>query len=172
MKITRTFSLLALFSASFISLSAHENRSKSHPASDTEEKTCLELRGKATIHGKAVKDITIRLYRGDNLILEIPSTSKEKVFLALEQNSNYAIAYSRPGYVTRTISFDTHLPASVKVAPIFTFEFDLEMLALDHLPPNLDTDFPVAIVNYNLRNERFECSSNYSNSINKLGKVN
>jgi hypothetical protein len=145
------------------------NSSQFERFSDKAEKgrDCLEVSGKATINGKPIHHVSIKFFRGDTLIAEIPSTRKEKVYLVMKENTHYTITYSAKGYVTRLIEVDTQLPRNVRPNPVFTFDFDLE-LPLESKGYNPDySDFPVALISYNKLSHKFEYNRQYTSNIKK-----
>jgi hypothetical protein len=131
------------------------------------KKDCLEISAEATSNGLAIKGLTIRIYRGTDLVIEIPSTEKKKMFFSLQENSNYTIAFAKAGYVTRSISVDTHLPEEMSTGPAYRFEFELCMLEEDPALNSYYLDFPVALVGFNKKTERFEYNRGYTDRIRK-----
>ena len=131
------------------------------------KRDCLEISAEATWKGAALKGLTIRIYRGTDLVVEIPSTEKEKVFFSFQQNSNYTIAFSKTGYITRSISVDTHLPDGMTTGPVYRFEFELCMLEEDAALNTYYLDFPVALVGFDKKTERFEYNREYTARIRK-----
>jgi hypothetical protein len=152
---------------------AQSGRATPHPQMDRvrgkEEKgrDCLEVCGTATINGRPIRNVTIRLFRGDTLITEIPSTRKEKVYLVMNENCNYTISYAAKGYMTRLIGVDTHLPKKVNLRPVFSFDFELELPveSKDYNPEF--TDFPIALISYDHHSHKFEYNKQYTTTIKK-----
>jgi hypothetical protein len=131
------------------------------------KKDCLEISAEATCKGVAMKDLTVRIYRASDLVIEIPATEKKKIFFSLQENSNYTIVFSKPGYITRSISVDTHIPEEMITGPVYSFEFELGMLEEDVALNTYYLDFPIALVGFNKKTERFEYNHGYTDKIRK-----
>jgi hypothetical protein len=129
------------------------------------KRACLEVSGAAQIKGMAVKEMDVRLYEENILLTEIPSSAGPKVFFTLKENSNYMISYSRAGYVPRVVCIDTHLPGEVKLNPLFTFDFELELLPVSTALNAFYLDFPVAIIQYDPDIQKFGYNRKYTSSI-------
>jgi hypothetical protein len=165
---TKSWISILLISLNVFAASGHDGQVMIKRDRAVEKRECLELCSSAMDGGCIMKGLTIRLYRGENLIAEIPETSKEKVFMTLEKNSQYTISYSAKGYVTRLISIDTHLTERVSVNPLFRFVFDVEMMAECKVSNNYYSDFPVGLICYNKESQKFEFSKIYTREI-KIG---
>jgi hypothetical protein len=125
------------------------------------------ISAEATCKGVAMKDLTVRIYRASDLVIEIPATEKKKIFFSLQENSNYTIVFSKPGYITRSISVDTHIPEEMITGPVYSFEFELGMLEEDVALNTYYLDFPIALVGFNKKTERFEYNHGYTDKIRK-----
>jgi hypothetical protein len=139
-----------------------QEKKGNHPVPKRE---CLEVSCSAEIKGLAVKEMDVRLYEENVLLTEIPSSAGPKVFFTLKENSNYLIMYSRSGFVTRMVSVDTHIPEDVKPSPLFTFDFELELLPLNTALDAFYLDFPVAIIQYDPDIQKFGYNRKYTSSL-------
>jgi hypothetical protein len=147
--------------------------SNDRPAKNIEKKTvlkreCLEIAGTAMSKGITLKQVAVKLYKGDQLVAQIPTTRKEKVFFVLEENCAYTLVYSKPGYVDRMIQVDTKLPDKTKLEPIFTLEFEVEMMPENKTNESDILDFPAGIVYYNKASDKFEDSRTYTSRLQSL----
>jgi hypothetical protein len=159
---------LLLLSLLFFSFQTPRSAVHTKPSGGSvHNRECLELCGIATIKGKPVTNVNVKLYLEDKLVNEVASTEKEKVFFTLRENSKYTLVYSLPGYFTRMISINTWMPAKVKREPAFTFEFSLELFSEDEQSYTYYLDFPVALIRFNPSAEKFECNRIYASSIRK-----
>ncbi|HEV7231755.1 MAG TPA: hypothetical protein VGO45_10530 [Bacteroidia bacterium] len=154
---------ILLISMNIFPAFGHDGQALIKRGGAAEKNDCLELFSNITFGGHAMTGLTVRLYRGENLIAEIPGT--ERTYITLEKNNQYTVSYSAKGYVTRTISIDTHLPENAAFNSAFRFEFNLEMMREGKAEASYDLDFPVALVCYNKASDRFEYSKTYTGKI-------
>ncbi len=69
----------------------------------------LEVPVKVDVENGNVDDVLIKLMKNGKTIFTQSSTSRMK--LKLHFNSNYTIIFSKPGYITKSVEFDTKAPA-------------------------------------------------------------
>lgn len=69
----------------------------------------LEVPVKVDVENGKVDDVLIKLMKNGKTIFSQSSVSKLK--LRLNFNSNYTIVFTKPGYITKSVEFDTKAPA-------------------------------------------------------------
>ncbi len=69
----------------------------------------LEVPVKVDVENGNMDDVFIKLMKNGKTIFSQSSTSRLK--LRLNFNSNYTILFSKPGYITKSVEFDTKAPA-------------------------------------------------------------
>lgn len=127
-----------------------------------EEPVCLEVVTIPTINREVVKGCTIKIYCGTELITQIDSTDRKKLYFRLKRNSEYTIEVSKEGYLTRSVYFNTTLPEDVKLKPIFTFEYEVDLPRQIEGGDQTILDFPVALVTFEEKSEKFEHNKEYT----------
>jgi hypothetical protein len=170
MKTLATILILALGLTLSTSVSAAKpGRVISAPAKKArDQKKCLEICARPMFRGEAMKDVTIRLYKADQLVYQILASEEPRIFFALDPNSNYSVKFSKEGYTDRLISINTTIPDDVVMSPIFTFDFDIEMVAQNVSLDEFYLDFPVALVTFDKRKEIFGYNREYTRKISTL----
>lgn len=122
----------------------------------------LKIKVRTSVEGRSEKGVTVRLYRGNNEEVRIDSTNKRNVSFVLERNQQYTIELSKPGYFTRRLSISTQMPISSEEKPMLRYRISID------LPPSVDLgddfymDFPVALISYHPKKDRFEQSRAYA----------
>lgn len=69
----------------------------------------LEVPVKVDVENGKVDDVLIKLMKNGKTVFSQSSASKLK--LRLNFNSNYTIVFTKPGYITKSVEFDTKAPA-------------------------------------------------------------
>lgn len=136
---------------------------------------CLEVVGLALTDGNPVDGVTVRLYQ-ENEEMEMTEITSvvyhEHGFkFTLQRNLYYTIEISKSNYVTRTIGISTKLPSDVVANPIFRFEFDVALFKEKKNVNDYYLDFPVALIDYDVKKEVFVSHGKYTNHIkNKINE--
>ena len=140
---------------------------KTGPSKDN---ICLEISGIAVSeYDLPLEGARVVLYQQneEKAMIEITNVKNENRFFSfnLERNQNYTIEVSKPGYVSRRISVSTHLPADVKISPVFYFEFEIDLFREKMGMDDYYLDFPVALVSYDKKRDVFDIQRKYTENI-------
>ena len=80
----------------------------------------------------------------------------------LKRNHKYCIQVVKEGYVTRYITIDTSLPYNVDVAPLFVFEFIMDLKRTIKGVDDYYFDFPIAQIAFDNKIEKFDYKRKYT----------
>jgi len=156
-----------LFFFTFCIISMHAQNSYS------DSLICLEVNGIALSNKIPMDGVNVRLFM-ENEELELTEiTSVEhhdhSFSFKLQRDSYYTIEVSKPGYFTRSISISTKLPKEVSIKPFFIFEFEVEMPKQTTVIDDYYLDFPIALIDYDIKKGVFVSHGKYTNNIkNKI----
>lgn len=135
---------------------------------------CLEVNGIALSNKIPLDGVNVRLFMENEEMELIEVTSVEhhdhSFTLKLQKNSYYTIEISKPGYLTRLVSISTNLPKEVKIKPIFTFEFEVDMPKEQTVADDYYLDFPIALIDFDSKKGVFVSHGKYTAHIKS--KVN
>ncbi len=142
---------LLLISYLFISLNASAQNSG-----------YLELLGRVQQDGKSLEGASIRIFKGNEPIDEVITSSGGRFILNLDFNHLYTLVFSKRGAVTKAILVDTKVPLENQ-SIIFSYEFkiDLFKIAEDEIQQALP-DKPVARISYDPRFDDFNHDVKYT----------
>ena len=144
-----------------------------HNKQNKEEKpqTCLEIFGIALDeNNEPINGVHVTLYRQneEQELAEVTAVDyHDHAFsFKLDANEHYTIEVTKEGYVTRTVSISTMLPASVSLKDIFHYEFELQMFKTNgSLYDAYYLDFPVALISYDAQHDVFDNHDTYTKRI-------
>lgn len=134
-------------------------------------KTCLDVYGIALDeHNEPINGARVTLYKqnDEQELTEVTAVDyHDHAFnFKLDANEHYTIVVEKEGYVTRTVSISTEVPASVSLRDMFRYEFDLQMFKINtSLYDPYYLDFPVAIISYDAKHDVFDNHENYTKHI-------
>jgi len=131
-------------------------------------KEVLEIIGVAKYNGEKIEGLKITIYEDDNVVEEFDFKKKKKLRLYLEKNKYYTVVYHKEGFVPRIIVISTSMPQSNIKELAYEFEFELNMIPIDHDYNEYYIDFPVAIIQYNAHENHFTNSKLYNKHIKEL----
>jgi len=121
---------------------------------------------------KYIKKITAYLYEGSTIIDSAIVNSMKDFGFILKKNKEYSIKIMSKGYYPRLISVNTKIPDDVSTVPIFVFEFEITLLPETKGVDDYFTDFPIALIDFNTKTEKFNYNKKYTENIQKeLDKV-
>ncbi len=130
------------------------------------DSTCLIVCGSALVNGTTVGDITAKLYYDNREIDSQNLSNKDYEFLfKLERNHYYTVKILKGGFITRSVSINTDLPAHISITPVFKFHFEVELLRETNKLNYEYTDFPIAIVEYRAGRDVFDYSRKYTEKV-------
>lgn len=166
--LTTTVGLLFFtFNLAYSQSEKSQEDSKTGPRKDN---ICLEISGIAiSEYDLPLEGTRVVLYQQNEkkAMIEITNVKNENRFFSfnLERNQDYTIEVSKPGYVSRKISISTHLPAEVKLSPVFYFEFEIDLFKEKIGMDDYYLDFPVALVSYDKKRDVFDIQHKYTENI-------
>ena len=112
------------------------------------------------------------LYDGPTIVDSVKLNSNKEFGFILKKNKEYSIKIVAKGYYPRLISFNTKMPDDVSTSPLFLFEFDIILIPVVKGVDDYFTDFPIAIVDWDDKSQKFNYNKKYTATIQKeLDKV-
>lgn len=123
---------------------------------------CLKLDVHPTIDSKTAKQVTIKLFLGDQVVQTVTSNNRLGETFFLEKDKNYSVEISAPGRLTRKVSIFTHIPPGVSLYPMFKLDISVELPKVVPVADDFYHSFPVAIVQYNKAKDVFEPNRKYT----------
>ena len=103
------------------------------------------------------------------LLGEFTTDKKGKVDFKVPINKDFFIEFSKPGYVSKIIQVNTHMPPERKLAFIFPFEVNI-FKEVEGLDVSI-LKKPVAKVVYNLIEHQFDYDDGFTNQVNSKLKI-
>ena len=140
---------------------------------------CMHILGLATENNLPIDGVTVKLFKESEELEseEISSVPKHDHHFTFDLlgNAYYTIEISKEGYVSRMIGISTAVPPDFvisEVNPKTTFEFDVELFKLKKGADDYYADFPIALVSYNPKKNKFERSEAYTSKLKlKMGDI-
>lgn len=118
-----------------------------------------------TANGGKTSDITVKLYKENEKVVELQPTSRSAFELQLDLNASYTIQVSKPGYRDKSVFVDASLPPDVVKYSAYKCFVNLEPLdKFAHSDP-FYLDFPSAIVRWNEEQHVFTHNVEYLSNI-------
>lgn len=136
-------------------------------AQDSTKKHFLDLKGTIKYGKKKLPGVTLTVFVDTFKLFntyETDSLWKGICILPLPLEKYYIINVSKPGYVAKIVTADTHTPKVIKGDYLFEFTVDL----FEEIP-ELDVSMlkdPIAKITYNTFTKKFEYDYNYTAKIN------
>ncbi len=158
--------MLALCIASCLVMTSVSFSQKKDKAIYIDKEACLALVGYIN-NTTIIKNITVHLYMGSNLVDSLkPKSSKDFGFI-LKRNQRYSLHIIAPGYYSRLLIINTDLPDNISTLPLFAFEFELMLLKEKKGMDDFYLDFPIASISYDAQVKKFTFSQKYTSFMEK-----
>lgn len=123
-------------------------------------------------NAQIIKNITAYLYEGSVKIDSVVVTSTKDFGFVLKRNKNYSVQIVKEGFYQRMITIKTDLPADINATPLFVFEFEITLIPKKKGVDDFFMDFPIALIAYDAKAEKFMFSRKYTTQMQKeLKKV-
>ncbi|HEY0979030.1 MAG TPA: hypothetical protein VGE21_16285 [Flavobacteriales bacterium] len=124
----------------------------------------VPVHGKVTASGGDTKNLSIKIYRENELIGQI-TTKRGRFTLELDLESSYSILVEKEGYLSKLVTIDTHTPDQEVSYPAYDCFLNLEPAdKFTHSDP-FYLDFPSAVVRWNQEMSGFYHSNHYLTDI-------
>ncbi len=127
-----------------------------------QQKVVVEISGKVKYEKKGLADATIKVYDAGNLYVSKTTDNLGKFELSLPLNKEFIIETSKKNYVTKKISFDTHVP---KTEFNWTYNFTVELFEMIQGLDISALSQPVAKVKYVKEYDDFDYDMVYFNQM-------
>jgi hypothetical protein len=156
------------------SLPVFADNNKNVPAdssswSVTDNTICLEVKVHSTEKNVPLTGVTIKVYLDNEPILLTNTDMMDVKKISMERNRYYSIEISKEGYYSKLVRISTMMPKDQKVYNDgFVYEYDLqiELIRVDPESHSFYLDFPIALISYDKKSDRFNYSQHYSEGIN------
>lgn len=117
-----------------------------------------------TLQGAKAKTVDVQVYQDNKLVQQLPG-SKGKFTLPLDLDNHYTVIFSKEGYRSKSIAFDTSMPEDLVKYPAYECTMDLDPEShYTHSDP-FYLDFPSAIVRWNQEEHGFYPQAGYLRDI-------
>jgi hypothetical protein len=126
-------------------------------------------------NGSALPGVSIKLYQDTVMLLDTRTVTPdgwnenaENAVVYLKANSKYTLVLTKDEYIKMLITLDTHLPSDLPSDKTFLTQADIKMLRADKYPNLVDSDFPLALLQYDKEAKKFLPSKSYANNIKAM----
>lgn len=130
-------------------------------AQEVDSEACLAIVG-YFYNTTVVRNITAYLFDGGVIVDSAKTISTKDFGFVLKRNKRYSLLIKAPGYYSRLIILNSSLPNDINSFPLFVFEFDIELLKVVKGQDDYYMDFPIALVEYDPKIEKFGYSKKYT----------
>lgn len=120
----------------------------------------VPVAGLVTVDGEKADGASVILYKENKEVATVQANSKGKFTLELDLDAAYSIRVKQPGYQSKLIYVDTHLPKDLVKYPSYECKVDLLPASSQEMDP-FYSDFPSAIVRYDQETKGFFHSAAY-----------
>ncbi len=139
----------------FVTLSALDSQS------GDPEKVYLEVTGVAEHNRQPMSGVIINLYEGNNKVDSKTTGSSGHFSFILDFNKYYSIEFTKSGFVSKRIDFDTEVPEDIKTAYVSEFAMSI-VKTCEGVDVSAFSD-PVDKISFNKRSKEFESDKSYMN---------
>lgn len=134
------------------------------PNSTTAQKTgYMELLGQVQFEDQKVglDGASIRIYKNKKFKNEVIVADSGKFILNMDYQAHYTLAFSKNGFVTKKIAFDSYVP-DVVTELIFQYKFNVTLFRIDQ-NNNINTmlENPIAVIAFDEATEEFVHKPDY-----------
>ena len=133
-------------------------------ARDQAEGWYLPVHGEVTVEGKAVEGFRVMLYKNNESLGEVPTGKKGHFELELDIDQMYTVRILKDGFQEKMVNIDTTLPQDLTKYPGYDCFINLQPVLAEGVDP-FYTDFPSAIVRYDVAQGGFYHSEHYLDHI-------
>lgn len=164
---TRQFIFLFLLAFALAGRSVPAFACQSNAGDTIEKKHFLDMKGKITFGKKALPQVFVRVFADSSyaVVKKIESDIEGWLAFQLPIQKMYVIQISKPGYITKIITVDTHMPKSHNNGDYY-FEFSVDLFeAIEGLDVSMLKD-PIAKIFFNTFTKNFDYDYNYTAKIN------
>lgn len=105
----------------------------------------------------------VKIFKEGKLINSMPGKSAMKVNLNF--NSSYLLCFSKDGYITKTVSFVTNIPADRIAKPMEPYKIGVKIFKQYEGVNIVVYNQPVAQIHFNTMSDEFDYDTDYSKSI-------
>ena len=151
----------------FICFIGHARAAATSPGDTTNEKHFIDMKGRVIVGKKALAKASVKVYADttSNIVQRMETDEGGYLALHLFLQKSYTIKISKPGYVTKIVSLDAHLPEK-HASGDYYFEFSMDLFEeLEGLDVSM-LKYPVAIITFNTFKKNFDYDYNYTSMIN------
>lgn len=133
---------------------------------DQAEGWYLPVHGKVMANGEKAQDVSIRLYKDNELIGDVPVGRDGSFIAELDIDHAYTLLIMKPGFQNEMLLVDTALPEGMVEYPAYecTISMEPEGTYADK-EEGFYLDFPAAVVRYNAEMGGFYHSEHYLDHI-------
>ncbi len=129
--------------------------------------------------GVNLTGVSLKLFRDTLAAVEAQTSAPDdwlktdgSANLTMEVNKRYTISFSKQGYVSYMVLLDTHMPSGEKQNAKSSYDLDLKMYKEDTHPGLMHIDFPLALIQYSSKEDKFISNTKYAAGIISRMKSN
>jgi len=122
----------------------------------------VEIKGKVTEKGKALPATVVDVFDGGQKIKSATTESSGKFVMTLNFDKTYLLVFSKQGFVTKRVSFDTHVNEKQYVWP---YPFTMELFKMVEGLNVSALEEPVTKISYNDEEGDFDFDLAYTNKM-------
>ncbi len=134
-----------------------------------EESKCLEVKVRPTENNITLTGVSIRVYQDNEIVSEVSNDKATIQNISLKSDNLYTIEISKKGYYSKLVRISTAIPSQVECDNELAYLYDLQIELVKEKPgiESFYLDFPIALISYDKKTDRFKYSRKYTNGIVK-----
>jgi hypothetical protein len=126
-----------------------------------QEEMFLPVLGEVQVSGQRTDHFAVTLYKDNQLVIQLPPSKDGTFMLQLDMSASYTVVIDKPGFRSKSVAFDTHLPAEVRKYKAYPCVMELQPEEKFARIDPFYLDFPSALVRWDATKACFDHSDAY-----------
>jgi len=126
----------------------------------------VKFKGKVIIEDNSLADVTIKLYKRNELVNTIVTNASGNFEVKIELGNSYTFEVEKEGYITKRLAVNATSKKVIKER-VENFDFFCELIPFKDGIDASQLDFPITIIQLNEKKGQFEYVSSYTKSMAK-----
>ena len=126
----------------------------------------VKFKGKVIITDNSLADVTIKLYKRNELVNTIVTNASGNFEVKIELGNSYTFEVEKEGYITKRLAVNATSKKVIKER-VENFDFFCELIPFKDGIDASQLDFPITIIQLNEKKGQFEYVSSYTKSMAK-----